>query len=118
MHQTGPPQLVIKMSVTISKLTGKDRIAWDEYLTEKKASIYHDSRWPGLIKKVFGHDSHHLLAKENGKIVGVFPLVQLKSLLFGNYMVSMPYFNYGGIVANTHAITMSYSVRHMNYTMN
>jgi len=92
------------MPVTISKLTGKDHIGWDEYLAKKKASIYHDSRWPGLIKKVFGHDSHHLLAIEDGKVVGVLPLIQLKSLLFGNFLVSMPYFNYGGIVADTQGV--------------
>ena len=95
------------MSLVISTLKAGHRADWDDYVYKKQASIYHDSRWPQLIKKVFGHDSHYLMAREDGKVVGVFPLVQLKSLLFGNYMVSMPYFNYGGIVANTHAITMS-----------
>ena len=32
-------------------------------------------------------------------------MVQLKSLLFGNFMVSMPYFNYGGVVADSDEIT-------------
>ena len=33
---------------------------------------------------------------------GVLPLVRLKSALFGDFMVSLPYFNYGGVLA-THA---------------
>ena len=42
----------------------------------------------------------YLLAMENQAIAGVLPLVRLKSLLFGNYMVSMPFFNYGGFCAD------------------
>jgi FemAB-related protein (PEP-CTERM system-associated) len=32
--------------------------------------------------------------------VGVLPLVRLKSLLFGDFVVSMPYLTYGGVVAD------------------
>jgi len=95
------------VSLVILKLKPSDHAEWDDYSYNKQASIYHDSRWAQLIKKVFGHNSHHLLARENDKIVGIFPLIQLKSLLFGNFMVSMPYFNYGGIVADSHEVLMS-----------
>ena len=47
------------------------------------------------------------MALENEKVIGIFPLVQLKSLLFGNFLISMPYFNYGGVVADTYEITDS-----------
>jgi len=93
------------VSLVISKLTHRRYGDWDDYACKKQASIYHDSRWPEIIKNVFGHDSHHLVATENKKIVGILPLVQLKSLLFGNFMVSMPYFNYGGVVADSNEIT-------------
>jgi len=95
------------MSLTISKLMPGQHGDWDDFACKKQASIYHDSRWPGVIKNVFGHDSHHLIAIENEKVVGMLPMVQLKSLLFGNFMVSMPFFNYGGIVANSDEITDS-----------
>jgi serine/alanine adding enzyme len=89
------------VSFVISKLAADHHDDWDEYVCWKQASIYHDSRWSELVKKVFGQDSHYLMARENGKVVGIFPLIQLKSYLFGNFLVSMPYFNYGGIVADT-----------------
>ena len=64
------------------------------------ASLYHDIRWRGLIERVFGHRTHYLHATaRSGEVVGLLPLVQLKSALFGNYLVSMPYFNDGGAVA-------------------
>ncbi len=93
------------MSVQISRLTERYHKSWDEYVKAKQASVYHDTRWIALIKKVFGHDSHYLMANENGKVTGVLPLVQLKSFMFGNFLVSMPYFNYGGLVADSDEVS-------------
>jgi FemAB-related protein (PEP-CTERM system-associated) len=95
------------VSLIISKLTSDHHQDWDEYAYKKQASIYHNSRWSQLIKKVFGHESHYLMAVENEKVVGILPLVQLKSLLFGNFLISMPYFNYGGVVADTQETMIS-----------
>ena len=92
------------MSLIISKLTSKHHAELDDYVSKKQVSIYHDSRWAQLIKRVFGHESHYLMGWDNETVVGVLPLIQLKSLLFGNFLISMPYFNYGGIVADTHDI--------------
>lgn len=75
---------------------------WDEYVRMSPVgSIYHLSCWPVLIKKIFGHDSFQIAAFEDGKISGILPLTRLKSPLFGDFMVSMPYFNYGGALGNT-----------------
>ena len=92
------------MSLTIQKLTPELEQRWNEYAAARDASIYHDVRWTGLIKKVFGHDSHYLIALDDGDVVGILPLVHLKSILFGSFMVSMPYFNYGGVIADSKAI--------------
>ena len=46
-------------------------------------------------------ESHYLAAFANdGSIVGVLPLVRLKSLLFGDFLISVPFFNYGGSISN------------------
>ena len=95
------------MSLSIQKLTQDLEYKWNEYVLKNGASIYHDTRWIHLIKKVFGHNSHHIIALEDGNIVGILPMVQLKSLLFGNFMVSMPYFNYGGVIADNDEIILS-----------
>jgi serine/alanine adding enzyme len=95
------------VSLIISKLTDDHHQDWDEYVSRKQGSIYQDSRWSQLIKRVFGQDSHYLMASEHGEIVGILPLIQLKSMLFGNFLVSMPYFNYGGIVADRHDVTIA-----------
>jgi len=92
--------------IKIKQLTPEFEPAWNTYAESKGASLYHHTNWRHLIKEVFGHDSHYLYAQdEGGNIVGILPLVRLKSLLFGDYLISMPYFNYGGSLADTAQVT-------------
>ena len=54
------------------------------------------------------HRAHYLLAERGEQIVGVLPLVQFKSWLFGHSLVSLPFAVYGGVAAidpqATHAL--------------
>jgi len=75
---------------------------WDAYVeANPRASNYHRWRWKGLIEKTYGHETFYFAAKEQGKICGVLPLAGIKSLLWGRFLVSMPFFSYGGILADT-----------------
>ena len=48
--------------------------------------------------------SYYLTARSSdGAVRGVLPLVRLNSRLFGDFMVSMPYLNYGGLLASDDA---------------
>jgi FemAB-related protein (PEP-CTERM system-associated) len=75
---------------------------WNTYVSNNpSASVYHRVEWRNLIHETFGHRGFYFLARDdNSRIRGVLPLIRLKSRLFGNFMVSMPYFNYGGAVAD------------------
>ena len=74
---------------------------WDRYVAESdEATCYHLSGWKSVIERSFAHKAYYLFSEDgDGRIQGVLPLVNLKSMLFGNFMISMPYFNYGGICA-------------------
>jgi len=90
------------MSIKINTLNLDDETRWDVYLDRSSASFYHNSHWRHLIKDVFGHDSHYLYATDDkSQVTGILPLVRLKSLLFGDFLISMPYFNYGGALADS-----------------
>lgn len=83
---------------------GDDAAAqWDAFVDQAPgASIYHLYGWRRLIEAVFGHESLYLAARDaHGSICGVLPIVRLRSVLFGDFMVSMPYFNYGGVLAES-----------------
>lgn len=88
--------------------TAADRERWESFVASSRtASLYHRIHWKDVLEKSFGHGSHYLLAEDHGEIKGVLPLVHLKSLYFGSFMVSMPYFNYGGICAeNADAVSV------------
>ncbi len=91
----------------ISICQEQDRIRWNRYvLASKTASCYHLVEWKDVIKNSFGHRSWYLLSEdETGRVNGILPLVQIKSALFGNFLVSLPYFNYGGSCADSEGIT-------------
>jgi FemAB-related protein (PEP-CTERM system-associated) len=81
----------------------RDKRVIDRYVAETESStLYHRTEWTSVIEKCFGHKSVYLLCVDRVESVrGILPLVHMKSRLFGNFMVSMPFFNYGGICADT-----------------
>lgn len=87
--------------IAIAQL-GERADAWDRYVeANKAASVYHLAAWREVIHRAFGHESVYFYAHgADGIIKGVLPLVRLKSRLFGDFLVSMPFFNYGGPIAD------------------
>jgi serine/alanine adding enzyme len=87
--------------------TEQDKKAWDDYVMRSgDARCYHLTGWKDVIEQSFGHATWYLLSENgNGAVNGILPLVQLKSPLFGNFVVSLPYFNYGGLCADNAEIS-------------
>lgn len=78
-----------------------DEVAWDQFVTEHpQASGYHLWAWRGILAGVFGHRPEYLTALRDGAIVAVLPLVIFRSPLFGRFLVSLPFVNYGGVVGD------------------
>lgn len=79
-----------------------DEASWDGYVhAHPAASGYHLMAWRQVVEKAFGHRTFYLMAKdEHGEVRGVLPLFFLSSRLFGRFLVSMPFLNYGGILAD------------------
>ncbi len=98
------------MTIRIDILDKKNEALWDQYvLRNPQRTPYHLMGWTKAIGKAYGHRSYCLVALRestdsdgNGqeKIAGVLPLVHLKSFLFGNSMVSMPFCDMGGVLAD------------------
>ncbi len=77
-----------------------DRQAWNAFVrAHPEGTFFHLAEWQDVLHRAFGHRTHYLLAERNGEIVGVLPLAEVKSLLFGHALVSTPFCVYGGIVA-------------------
>ena len=91
-----------ELSITDIQATN-DQITWDRYvLNHAVASGYHLTGWRRVVEQAFGHHTFYFMAKDaDGDVRGVLPLVLLSSRLFGSPLVSMPFFNYGGVLADT-----------------
>src|SRR3972149_5147206 len=61
--------------------------------------ICHLPAWSRAVMRATGHRPFYLVARDNGEVRGVLPLVHVKSRLFGNQLVSQAFCNYGGILA-------------------
>jgi len=73
---------------------------WDRFVEQHPdATIAHLSAWSAIVHDAYGHQSLSLAAVDDGDIVGVLPLVLMKSRLFGRRLVSMPFLDYGGVLA-------------------
>jgi serine/alanine adding enzyme len=72
---------------------------WDAFVESHPDSVaYHQYSWRGVFERAFGHQGVYLGARRNGALVGVLPLVDFKSRLFGRFGVSLPFVNYGGVL--------------------
>lgn len=75
---------------------------WESYVAKALgATFFHRAGWQAILRNVFGHRTFFLYAERNDVIEGVLPLAQIKSLLFGNSLIALPFAVYGGVVADT-----------------
>lgn len=81
--------------------TSSDR--WNYFVNNHpNSSAYHSTSVRNIIKDTFGHTCIYLAVEdEDHGIQGVLPLIKLNSRLFGHFLISVPFFNYGGILANS-----------------
>jgi len=72
--------------------------AWDAFARAQTGyTHFHRYGWRGVMRDVFGHECIYLAARnDDGGLEAVLPLVRVKSVVFGHYLVSMPFLNYGG----------------------
>src|SRR3954469_14448388 len=71
---------------------------WDEFVRAQPGwTHFHLFGWRNVVERALGHECIYLEARDPaGVLVGILPLVRVRSRLFGHYLVSMPFLNYGG----------------------
>ena len=85
-----------------------DRVdAWDRLVARDDtgaATFCHLAGWRALMSDVLGHEAPYLVAADpSGAWRGALPLVRVRSRLFGDYLVSLPFLNSGGPVGDPEA---------------
>ena len=75
---------------------------WDDYVARHAlATAYHRAQAVNIGARAFRLRTTFLTAYEGETIVGLLPLVEQSSRLFGRYLVSLPFMTYGGVIANS-----------------
>jgi serine/alanine adding enzyme len=96
-----------------------DQPLWDGYVgNHVHASLFHLFGWGEVIRRTYGHATYNLMLMERDagldatrecaaaernsgeRLLGVLPLVHLKHAIFGNGLVSLPFLDGGGILAD------------------
>lgn len=88
----------VRDAIAVSVANGA--VEWDAFVSEHpNGTVDHLWGWRDVIRRALGHDSRYLVARRGPDLVGVLPLVLVRSRLFGRSVVSLPFLNYGGILA-------------------
>ena len=78
-----------------------DVATWNAFTAGRAdARGYHRMEWLGIIREAFGHRVFPLAACRGRTICGALPLVFVAGRLFGRFLVSLPFVNYGGLLAD------------------
>jgi serine/alanine adding enzyme len=83
--------------ILVEQFAGTEEV-WDKFAAAQTGyTHFHRLRWRAVMERVFGHECVYLAARNaEGELAGVLPLVRVRSVVFGHYLVSMPFLNYGG----------------------
>lgn len=85
----------------IREFTEDDTANWEQFVDScGDATFFHRAGWRKVIQNSFGHACPFLLAEDDGQIVGILPLVEIRSFLFGHALISNGYSVCGGPIAN------------------
>ncbi len=77
-----------------------ETVDWDAFVRSTPGgSPFHLLAWKRAIEATFGQRPHYLMAVRGGAVEGVLPMFQIRGLLGGRGLVSVPYGVYGGICA-------------------
>ena len=99
------------MKITIRQLSSLNSNLWDNYVERHPQANYtHLSLFKDIIKNTYGHKTHYLFADiakkgdKNPEIVGILPLIYMNSFLFEKSLISIPFFDMGGILSDSRKV--------------
>ncbi len=94
------------MSLSVEAFSTDSAAEWDAFARSCPGwTPYHTHGWRQVVESVHGHPCEYLGARDqDGALRGVLPLCRVKSPVFGHYLVSVPFANYGGPLGSPEAV--------------
>lgn len=80
---------------------GPQMARWEPFVTRfGRVPLSYHPEWLSILQSGLGHVPYALEAVEDDQTRGILPLAFVRSLLFGRFLVGLPYLNYGGVLAD------------------
>jgi serine/alanine adding enzyme len=74
---------------------------WNAYVAaHSQANFFHQYEWLKLVQEVYGGTPHYLAAYQAERVVGVLPLMQRRVIGPGSILISVPFADEGGLIAD------------------
>ena len=87
--------------LSVRECRPEDAARWETFVERcPAATFFHRIGWREVLEDEFRHRTHYLIAERGTDVVGVLPLAQVKSRLFGHALTSLPFAVYGGPAAD------------------
>ncbi len=78
-----------------------DEQVWTRYALDHGADgHFHAYAWRNVIWRALRHAPRYLIARRRARVTGILPLFEINSRLFGRSLISVPFLNGGGILAD------------------
>lgn len=89
----------------LAVLSDDENTKLDLYVKQHvNGSAYHLAAWRNAITAAYGHSQLVLVARDNTDIVGYLPLCLVSNPLFGKKLISLPFADFSGVLADSAAI--------------
>lgn len=76
-----------------------DSDLWNEFIIRNtpnaQYSLYNLFEWRKVLTNSYNYKSYYIIAEQNSKIISCFPLIYVKSAIFGNRLISLPFTDHG-----------------------
>ncbi|MBT8447617.1 MAG: FemAB family PEP-CTERM system-associated protein [Gammaproteobacteria bacterium] len=83
--------IVSSIETSVRPLRAEDRQAWSDFVDQHAgASFFHDIKWHDIVAGS-GNRPHFLIATAGDIVRGVLPLARVRSRLFGDALISLPF---------------------------
>ncbi len=85
-----------------------DRRAWDDYVLSRPDGVaYQLYAWKSAVEEAYGFPCFYFIAKRGNVVRGVFPLARIHLPFLRGTLVSLPYCDAGGVLADSKEVERS-----------
>ncbi len=92
---------LVSTTVSVRPMVDDDEGEWEALVARHPdTGFFHRAGWRRVVESTLGHRAYYRCAWRGRALVGILPLIHVRSPLFGNALISMAFGTYGGIAAS------------------